>query len=188
MFTPRFWFSDKLSSGVALFSKTAPGHRLSEQLLQHVYVYWLSHSVELRSKEIALCSQKRQHPATVNGQTKFYWCKNRYKMVQFTKEIMMLLGASLAVMWFPLWFCLFNMHLSVQCTSCRWPEGIQSEKSSLAIMCCLLYQRVQFRYNNEVALVQVMVWCGTGDKALHEPMLIQFTGTYMLVAPFTNMV
>ena len=146
MFTPRFWFSDKLSSGVALFSKTAPGHRLSEQLLQHVYVYWLSHSVELRSKEIALCSQKRQHPATVNGQTKFYWCQNTYKMVQFTKEIMMLLGASLAVMWFPLWFCLFNMHLSVQCTSCRWPEGIQSEKSSLAIMCCLLYQRVQFRY------------------------------------------
>ena len=61
-----------LSSGVALFSKTAPGHRLSEQLLQHVYVYWLTHSVELHSKEIALCSQKRQHPAPVNGHTKFH--------------------------------------------------------------------------------------------------------------------
>ena len=72
MFTPRFWFKDKLSSGVALFSKTAPGHRLSEQLLQHVYVYWLTHSVELHSKEIALCSQKRQHPAPVNGQTKIH--------------------------------------------------------------------------------------------------------------------
>ena len=67
---------------------------------------------------------------------KFIWYQNRYKMVQFTKEIMMLLRASLAVMWFPLWFCLFNMHFSVQCTRCRWPEGIQSEKSSLAIMCC----------------------------------------------------
>ena len=71
MLTPRFWFKDNLSSGVALFSKTAPGHRLGEQLLQHVYVYWLTHLVEWRSKEIALCSQKRQHPAPVNGQLKF---------------------------------------------------------------------------------------------------------------------
>ena len=90
-------------------------------------------------------------------------------MVQFTKEIMMLFGASLAVMWFPLWFCLFNMHLSVQCTSCRWPEGIQSEKSSLAIMCCLLYQRVQFRYKS---------WClykvWFTDEACYE-MLETFT-------------
>ena len=65
-----------------------------------------------------------------------YWYQNRYEMVHFTKEIMMLLGASLAVMWFPSWLYLFNMHFSVQCTRCRWPEGMQSEKSSLAIMCC----------------------------------------------------
>ena len=32
------------------------------------YVYWLTHSVELRLKEIAPCSQKRQHPTPVNGQ------------------------------------------------------------------------------------------------------------------------
>ena len=76
---------------------------------------------------------------------KFIWYQNRYKMVHFTKEIMMLLRPSLAVMW----FCLFNMHFSVQCTRCRWPEGIQSEKSSLAIMCCLPYQKVQFRYKEE---------------------------------------
>ena len=69
------------------------------------------------------------------------------KMVHITKEIMMFLRASLAVMWFPVWYCLFNMHFSVQCTRCRWPEGIQSEKSSFAIMCCLPYQKVQFRYN-----------------------------------------
>ena len=77
---------------------------------------------------------------------KFIWYQNRYKMVHFTKEIMMLLRASLAVMWFPLWMCLFNMHFSVQCTRCRWPGGIQFEKSSLAIMCCLPHQKVQFRY------------------------------------------
>ena len=41
------------------------------------------------------------------------------------------------------------MHFSVQCTRCRWPEGIQSEKSSLAIMCCLPYQKVQFRCKEE---------------------------------------
>ena len=28
--------------------------------------------MELRSKEIALCSQKRQHPVPVNGQTKIH--------------------------------------------------------------------------------------------------------------------
>ena len=78
--------------------------------------------------------------------TLFTMTKNRYEMVHFTKEIMMLLGASLAVMWFPSWLCLLNMHFSVQCTRCRWPEGIQSEKSSLAIMCCLPHQKVQFKY------------------------------------------
>ena len=67
-------------------------------------------------------------------------------MVHFIKEITVLLGASLAIMWFPLWFCLFNMHFSVQCICCWWSEGIQSEKNSLAIMCCLLYQKVQSRY------------------------------------------
>ena len=39
-------------------------------------------------------------------------------------------------------FCLFHMHFLVQPICCRWPEGIQSEKSSLAIMCRLLYQKV----------------------------------------------
>ena len=121
-------------------------HRLSEQLLQHVYVYWLTHSVELRSKEIALCSQRDSTRQLSMDKLNLYWYQNRYKMVHFTKEIVMLLGASLAVMWFLLWFCLFNMHFSVQCTSCRWPEGIQSEISSLAIMCCLPCQKVQFRY------------------------------------------
>ena len=146
MFTPRFWFPDKPSSGVALFGNTAPGHRLSEQLLRHVYVYWLTHSVELLSKEIAHCSQKRQHPAIVSEQNQnSYWYQNKYKMGHFTKEIMMLVGDSLVVMWFPLWFCLFNMHFPVQSTCCQWPEGIQSERSFLAIMCCLLYQKIQSR-------------------------------------------
>ena len=125
---------------------------------QHPGTVWVNNSCNMyMSTDYRIqwsCARKRWHFALKRDSTRqlsmdklnFYWCQNRYKMVQFTKEIMMLLGASLAVMWFPLWFCLFNMHLSVQCTSCRWPEGIQSEKSSLAIMCCLLYQRVQFRY------------------------------------------
>ena len=32
---------------------------------------------------------------------------------------------------------------------------------------------------NKPALVQVMAWCGTGDKPLPEPMLTQFTDAYM---------
>ena len=33
--------------------------------------------------------------------------------------------------------------------------------------------------DNKPALVQVMAWCRTGDKPLSEPMLTQFTDTYM---------
>ena len=29
------------------------------------------------------------------------------------------------------------------------------------------------------SLVQVMVWCRTGDKPLHEPIMTQFTNIYM---------
>ena len=33
--------------------------------------------------------------------------------------------------------------------------------------------------DNKPALVQVMAWCQTGDNPLHEPMIIQFTDTYI---------
>ena len=33
--------------------------------------------------------------------------------------------------------------------------------------------------NKKPALVQVMAWCRTGDKPLHEPMLTQTTDAYM---------
>ena len=33
--------------------------------------------------------------------------------------------------------------------------------------------------DNEATLVQIMAWCGTGDKQLPEPMLTQFTDAYM---------
>ena len=33
--------------------------------------------------------------------------------------------------------------------------------------------------DNKPALVQVMAWCRTRDKPLHEPMLTQFTDTYV---------
>ena len=33
--------------------------------------------------------------------------------------------------------------------------------------------------DNKSALVQVMAWCGTGDKPLPEQMLTQFTDAYM---------
>ena len=33
--------------------------------------------------------------------------------------------------------------------------------------------------DNKAALVQVMAWRQTGDKSLPEPMLTQFTDTYM---------
>ena len=36
--------------------------------------------------------------------------------------------------------------------------------------------------DNNAALVQVMAWCWIGDKLLPEPMLTQFTDTYMLPA------
>ena len=57
--------------------------------------------------------------------------------MELWKEIMMLLGDSMALTWF---------HFPVQCTCCRWPEGIHTEKTYLAIICCLLYQKVQSRY------------------------------------------
>ena len=146
MFAPRFWFKDKLSSGVALFSKTAPGHRLSEQLLQHVYVYWLTHSVELRSKEIAPCSQKKQHPAPAKGQTKIHIDIKKVQngtLYKGNNDVAKgFIGCHvISIMILPVQYA-----FSVQCTRCRWPEGIQSEKSSLAIMCCLPYQKVQFKY------------------------------------------
>ena len=60
-------------------SKTAPGQRLSEQPSQHVYVYWLIHSVELHSKVIS--------PALVNGYTKIYIVtKQVKKVVNFKNE------------------------------------------------------------------------------------------------------
>ena len=33
--------------------------------------------------------------------------------------------------------------------------------------------------DNKPALVQVMAWCLTGDKPLHEPMTTQFTDAYI---------
>ena len=33
--------------------------------------------------------------------------------------------------------------------------------------------------DNKSALVRVMAWRRTGDKPLHEPMMTQFTDTYM---------
>ena len=33
--------------------------------------------------------------------------------------------------------------------------------------------------DNKLALVQVVAWRWTGDKPLSEPMLTQFTGTYL---------
>ena len=33
--------------------------------------------------------------------------------------------------------------------------------------------------DNNPALVKIMAWCRTGDKPLSEPMLTQFTDTYM---------
>ena len=33
--------------------------------------------------------------------------------------------------------------------------------------------------DNKPALIQVMSWCRTGDKPLHEPMLTQFTDAYI---------
>ena len=33
--------------------------------------------------------------------------------------------------------------------------------------------------NNIPVLIQIMAWCGSGDKPLSEPMLIQFTDTYV---------
>ena len=32
---------------------------------------------------------------------------------------------------------------------------------------------------NKPVLIQAMAWCWTGNKPLHEPMLTQFTDTYM---------
>ena len=118
IFIPGFRLPDRPSSGVALLSKTAAGDCLSEQLSQHVYVYvcWLIHSVELRSKETA--SGTCQWTNYIS-----YWHQNRYKMMHFKKEIILLVGASLAVMWFPLWFCLFNMLFPAQRTCCLWLEG-----------------------------------------------------------------
>ena len=33
--------------------------------------------------------------------------------------------------------------------------------------------------DNNPTLIQAMAWCGRGDKPLPEPMMIQFTDTYM---------
>ena len=33
--------------------------------------------------------------------------------------------------------------------------------------------------DNKPALIEVMAWCGAGDKLLFEPLMTQFTDTYM---------
>ena len=68
-------------------------------------------------------------------------------MVQFKKEIMILITASLMVMSFPLWVCLFNIHFKSSALFAGGLKYPRPKESSLIITFFLLVSKVHTRYN-----------------------------------------
>ena len=136
------WSPDTRFGGVALLWKTAPGHRLSEQLSQHVYVCWPTHSVELRSGDTAPGTCQWTKQKTLRFQ-------NRYKMIWF-KELWyrtrLRLGPCSFHYGFPSSIYIFKSSALVSVgLRYAWPK-----KSSLVITCCLLVLKTLTRYNLDV--------------------------------------